>query len=929
MHDAMASSSLEYERITFVLRPRRGPRRVILDAVSGRAAAAQTTALMGPSGSGKTTLIHALAGTLRSRVPAELSGAVRVDGEPAGARRRCAVVGQEDALFPLFTVRETLTLCAALTRRGEDPDRVAEATLRRLGLAKVAETRVGDPSEPLLRGVSGGERRRLSIGCELIASRGGVVLLDEPTSSLDAYQALSVARSLSGLARESRVAVLLSVHQPRAEICLLLDELQLLSRGRVVRWLAHRTLVGFSRQTVVVVAVTSTHLLPALILVAMRSDERDGGGGLGAVRRNVDKLGTFSYMGMLLTYFGLMQVALFFAKEKPVVRSELGRYDLGAFGTRDVGRFCAELAVVVSLNWAVGAVGFVFACSDIHEADMRQITLQFATFFTLVSGVYCCLTSMPAWTRELAALSPTKWAIEALVTLEFPRPDQRYVLDTAGYERLPAARAVGILLLMAAAGQALALRVLAANVQSRVPLRPAPARRGGDRGDEANDLEAPLLGRAPPSPGGGAVSRYRGGATVAFEGLTLSIAAAGGRRRVVDRATATVPRGALVALMGPSGSGKSSLLNALASCVPAGPDARLSGAVSVDGARVDTRAARAAFAALRAYVRQDCFLFPYLTVRETLHLSASLALRAPAGLVVRATRSEFRDPRFFFVDVTFTLVAAGYACMVWSAMERDQRGLRNVTGLLYFCLATQTAKACSIGCQVATATEALVEQERGMYATAALAATRLLVGNAKVCIQPTLLLVVAYVGTGAGRDPAAFGRILAFYLGAVSACYAFGLATLCIPGVENQARDFWTNQSLFFCILPAGYFINIHTIPRSMKWLALVSPQRWALNGMLTVQLTGVEFSCDRPVLAGACCPTGDLYLDFLDYAGYGERRCAAYLAAVLAVMTTLSYLGLRRAPEYADLKATAVHDDGETAAEPPAPDPRDSSERR
>ncbi|KAH8073136.1 ATPase [Aureococcus anophagefferens] len=472
----------------------------------------------------------------------------------------------EDALYPLFTVRETLTLCAALAR-GRDPDRVAEATLRRLGLAKVAGTRVGDPSEPLLRGVSGGERRRLSIGCELIASRGGVVLLDEPTSSLDAYQALSVARSLSGLARESRVAVLLSVHQPRAEICLLLDELQLLSRGRVVYsrplaaaepWFAalgHAVPPRFNAMdflldvlavddggeepraptpanepgrraaaaraaraaaTVVVVAVTSTHLLPALILVAMRSDER-GGGGLGAVRRNVDKLGTFSYMGMLLTYFGLMQVALFFAKEKPVVRSELGRYDLGAFvvakflgeipitfwcpcvflatlywaqGTRDVGRFCAELAVVASLNWAVGAVGFVFACSDIHEADMRQITLQFATFFTLTLSI-------------------------------------------------------------AAAG------------------------------------------------GGGASSTAR-------------------RRRCP---------GALVALMGPSGSGKSSLLNALAGCVPAGPDARLSGAVSVDGARVDTRAARAAFAALRAYVRQDCFLFPYLTVRETLHLSASLALR--------------------------------------------------------------------------------------------------------------------------------------------------------------------------------------------------------------------------------------------------------------------------------------------------------------
>ncbi|KAH8049774.1 ATPase [Aureococcus anophagefferens] len=119
MHDAMASSSLEYERITFVLRPRRGPRRSS-STPSPAAPPRQTTALMGPSGAEddadpRARRHAAVAGA------SGLSGAVSVGGEPAGARRRCAVVGQEDALFPLFTVQETLTLCAALRAR-RDPD---------------------------------------------------------------------------------------------------------------------------------------------------------------------------------------------------------------------------------------------------------------------------------------------------------------------------------------------------------------------------------------------------------------------------------------------------------------------------------------------------------------------------------------------------------------------------------------------------------------------------------------------------------------------------------------------------------------------------------------------------------------------------------------------------------------------------------------
>ena len=117
--EAMASScreSLEYRDITLTLTPRVGPWRVLLDRVSGRAEAGRTTALMGPSGSGKTSLIHALAGSLRSQMPARLTGSVLVNGVDRPAR--VSVVGQHDALYPLFTValRRVFWVIFALAR---------------------------------------------------------------------------------------------------------------------------------------------------------------------------------------------------------------------------------------------------------------------------------------------------------------------------------------------------------------------------------------------------------------------------------------------------------------------------------------------------------------------------------------------------------------------------------------------------------------------------------------------------------------------------------------------------------------------------------------------------------------------------------------------------------------------------------------------
>ena len=107
-----------------------------------------------------------------------------------------AYVRQQDVFYPYLTVRETLTFAATL-RLGADADipLVVDEILMKTGLAKAADTIVGDDK---IRGVSGGERKRLAIACELVDDPD-VLFLDEPTSGLDSFAAQRVVASLCTL----------------------------------------------------------------------------------------------------------------------------------------------------------------------------------------------------------------------------------------------------------------------------------------------------------------------------------------------------------------------------------------------------------------------------------------------------------------------------------------------------------------------------------------------------------------------------------------------------------------------------------------------------------------------------------------------------------------------------------------------------------
>ncbi|KAM3346327.1 hypothetical protein ACQJBY_020728 [Aegilops geniculata] len=207
--------------------------KALLDGISGEAREGELFAVMGASGAGKSTLLDALAGRITR---ASLRGGVTLNGEPLTDGRLRAIsayVMQDDLLYPMLTVRETLLFAAefrlpralsAATKR----DRV-DALIRQLGLSGAADTVVGDETH---RGVSGGERRRVSIGADIIHDPI-LLFLDEPTSGLDSTSAFMVVQVLRDIARSGSVVVM-TIHQPSARILGILGRLLLLSSGRTV-----------------------------------------------------------------------------------------------------------------------------------------------------------------------------------------------------------------------------------------------------------------------------------------------------------------------------------------------------------------------------------------------------------------------------------------------------------------------------------------------------------------------------------------------------------------------------------------------------------------------------------------------------------------------------------------------------------------------
>ncbi|CAI5500409.1 unnamed protein product [Closterium sp. Naga37s-1] len=189
---------------------------------------------MGASGSGKTTLLDVLSDRISSR---NLTGEISLNGAPVKGdtiRRLSAYVMQDDLMFPALTVHETLMYAAELrlpptVSHAEKAEKVRRL-IRLLGLTKVENSKIGDENN---RGISGGERKRVAIGVEMIGD-SKILFLDEPTSGLDSTSAFRVVKVIKRIAVRTGSIVVMVLHQPSFRLLSLLDRLLLLGAGRML-----------------------------------------------------------------------------------------------------------------------------------------------------------------------------------------------------------------------------------------------------------------------------------------------------------------------------------------------------------------------------------------------------------------------------------------------------------------------------------------------------------------------------------------------------------------------------------------------------------------------------------------------------------------------------------------------------------------------
>lgn len=220
--------TFSYTNLSF--QPRRAP-KPILQNVTGSIKRGSLVAVMGGSGAGKSTFVNVLMGKIT-----RTKGLVTINDVPGRIKRYKKVIGyvpQDDIVLPELTVYENILHSAQirLPRTWATDDIIAHvnAVIDCLELSHVRDSLVGSVGKPV---ISGGQRKRVSIGMELAAAPMAI-FLDEPTSGLDATAASSIMKTLQALARLG-MTIIVVIHQPRMEIFDMLDDLILLANGQLI-----------------------------------------------------------------------------------------------------------------------------------------------------------------------------------------------------------------------------------------------------------------------------------------------------------------------------------------------------------------------------------------------------------------------------------------------------------------------------------------------------------------------------------------------------------------------------------------------------------------------------------------------------------------------------------------------------------------------
>jgi len=228
--EAMAAGMrVGVEELTVSVAGKGGARKLLQD-VSFLVEPGEVAALMGPSGAGKTTLLNRVVGR---GITGEVSGRITYSGHSIDKiRSRIGYVTQDDIMYETLTPRENLNFTAAFVQgraSAQQQREAVEAVLHKLRLVKCADTVVGSPG--LVKGVSGGERKRTNVAMSLLG-KPQLLLLDEPTSGLDATMAAELMADVSAIAKTG-CTVIATIHQPSEAVFEAFTKVLLLDAGRL------------------------------------------------------------------------------------------------------------------------------------------------------------------------------------------------------------------------------------------------------------------------------------------------------------------------------------------------------------------------------------------------------------------------------------------------------------------------------------------------------------------------------------------------------------------------------------------------------------------------------------------------------------------------------------------------------------------------
>ncbi|XP_030766388.1 ATP-binding cassette sub-family G member 1 [Sitophilus oryzae] len=289
MQPSDAPIDIRFEDISFTATEggilQRKSKKLILHDVNGRFPSGQLIAIMGPSGAGKSTLLNVLSGYSIQGV----GGKVYINGNPRklkAFRKLSCYITQDDRLQPLLTVNENMHIAADLKLSSSVSQKqkqvIIDEILNTLSLSHTKATRAS--------GLSGGQKKRLSIALELV-NNPLVMFLDEPTTGLDSSSCKQCLELLKVLARQGRTIVC-TIHQPSAKLFEIFDQVYVLAKGRCLYQGGTERMVSFFRD--VGFPCPEFHN-PADYVIELASEEYGP--------EKIDTMVTKSENGKSLTYF--------------------------------------------------------------------------------------------------------------------------------------------------------------------------------------------------------------------------------------------------------------------------------------------------------------------------------------------------------------------------------------------------------------------------------------------------------------------------------------------------------------------------------------------------------------------------------------------------------------------------------------------------